>query len=138
MKIKKILGLLFQIDWFKTLYFNFKYLSLNEAIYLPFLIYHRTELFKMNGKIVLNTPAQLGLVKIGPHGIGTQDIKYSRTIWEVRGTLIINGKTSIGRGCRISIGNNAILELGNNFVVTGLSSIICQNEITFGNDCLLS
>ena len=59
-------------------------------------------------------------------------------MWEVGGTLVINGGVSIGRGSRISIGKGAVLELGTNFTVTGTSSIICQKEITFGNDCLLS
>lgn len=133
-----ILGLLRKVDWVKTLYFNLKYFPLKVAVRLPFLIYHRTDLYKMHGKIIFKTTPQLGLVKIGPHGLGTQDIKYSRTMWEVSGTLIVNGKASIGRGSRISIGKNAVLELGNNFVITGRSSIISQKEVTFGNDCLLS
>ena len=77
-------------------------------------------------------------MKIGPHGLGTQDIKYSRTIWEVSGSLVVNGKISLGRGTKISIGNDAVLTLGNNFIVTGRSSIICQKEISFGDECLLS
>lgn len=138
MKIKKILGLLRKVDWVKTLYFNLKYFPLKVAVRLPFLIYHRTDLYKMGGKITFNTTPKLGLVKIGPHFLGTQDIKYSRTMWEVSGNLVINGKASIGRGSRISIGKDAVLELGNNFAITGRSSIISQKEVTFGNDCLLS
>ena len=138
MKTKKIIGLLLKVDWAKTLYFNFKYFPLKVAFRLPFFIYNRTDLYKMGGKIILNTYPKLGLVKIGPHGLGTQDIKYSRTMWEVSGTLVVCGKANIGRGSRISIGNNAVLELGDNFSITGRSSVICQKEITFGNDCLLS
>ncbi len=92
----------------------------------------------MGGEIILNVTPKLGIVRLGPHGLGTQDIKYSRTMWEVSGKLIVNGKASIGRGTRISIGDNAVLTLGNKFVVTGRSNIICQKQITFGNDCLLS
>lgn len=138
MIIKKILGLLRKVDWAKTLYFNLKYFPIKVAVRLPFLIYHRTDLYKMGGKITFKTTPKLGLVKISPHGLGTQDIKYSRTMWEVSGNLVINGKTSIGRGSRISIGKDAVLELGNNFTITGRSSIISQKEVTFGNDCLLS
>lgn len=138
MMMKKILGLLRKVDWVKTLYFNFKYFPLKVAFRLPFLIYHRTDLYKMGGKITFKIPPKLGLVKIGPHSLGTQDIKYSRTMWEVSGTLVVCGKASIGRGSRISIGNDAVLELGDNFSITGRSSIISQKEITFGNNCLLS
>lgn len=138
MKVKKIFSLLRKVDWGRTLYFNMMYFPIKVAIRLPFLIYHRTDLYKMRGKIVLNVSPQLGLVKIGPHGLGTQDVRYSRTMWEVDGILVINGKASIGRGCRISIGKDAVLTLGDKFGITGRSSIVCQKEITFGNDCLLS
>ena len=138
MRVKKIFSLLRKVDWGRTLYFNMKYFPPKVAIRLPFLIYHRTDLYKMQGKIVLNVTPRLGLVKIGPHGLGTQDVKYSRTMWEVSGTLVINGKANIGRGCRISIGNGAVLTLGDKLTITGRSSIICQEEITLGNDCLLS
>lgn len=138
MKIKRIIYLLCRIDWIKTFLFNLKYFPINVAIHLPFLIYHKTHLYKMGGEIILNVTPKLGIVRLGPHGLGTQDIKYSRTMWEVSGKLIVNGKASIGRGTRISIGDNAVLTLGNKFVVTGRSNIICQKQITFGNDCLLS
>lgn len=138
MQVKKIINLLCKVNWILTLYFNLKYFPTKIALKFPFLIYHRTQLHVMKGNIILNTPPKLGLVKIGPHGLGTQDIKYSRTIWEVSGSLVVNGKISLGRGTKISIGNDAILTLGNNFIVTGRSSIICQKEISFGNECLLS
>ena len=130
--------MLMKLDLLKTIYFNLKYFPLRTALHLPVFIYRRTSLFKMKGQIVLNVPPTLGMVRIGPHGLGTQDIKYSRTMWEVSGTLIINGKTSFGRGSRISIGKEGTLTIGREFMITGRSTIICQKEITFGNDCLLS
>lgn len=105
---------------------------------MPVFIYKRTELYKMQGKITFDTPIKPGLVKFGAHGLGTQDVLYSRTMWEVMGTLVIKGKTHIGRGSKISIGKDAILTLGKDFTITGNSEIICQKEITFGDDCLLS
>ncbi len=122
----------------KTIYFNFKYLPLKQALHLPIFIYRRTDLYKMKGEVIINAPATTGMLKIGPHGLGTQDTQYSRTMWEVAGSLVINGEASIGRGCRISIGKNAKLTLGNKFCITGGTAIICQKEISFGDDCLLS
>lgn len=127
-----------KINIAKTIYFNLKYLPFKEAICLPILVYNRTSLLKVQGNIIINDTIRPGILRIGPRSLGTQDIKYARTIWEVSGTLIIFGKTSIGRGCRISIGRNAVLTLGNRFNITGNTSIICQEKITFGNDCLLS
>lgn len=108
------------------------------AIRMPVFVYWRSELYKMGGRIVISSPVRTGMLKIGPHGLGTQDLLFSRTMWEVAGTLVIKGKASIGRGSKISIGKGATLTLGENFTITGNSEIICQKEITFGHDCLLS
>lgn len=138
MKLKKVFKVLVNLDYPKTIYFNLKYFPLKTALHLPVFVYRRTSLYKMKGQIILDIAPSTGLIRIGPHGLGTQDIKYSRTMWEVSGTLVINGKTSIGRGSRISIGKGATMTLGHKFMITGRSTIICQKEITFGNDCLLS
>lgn len=138
MVIKSVVNILKKVNLWKTLFFNFHYFPFKIAIRFPIFIYWRSELYKMKGKVILDAPVKTGMVKLGPHGLGTQDVLFSRTMWEVAGTLIIRGKASIGRGCKISIGKDATLTLGDNFLVTGKTEIICQREIAFGNDCLLS
>lgn len=135
---KKIFKCLYNINIIKTIIFNFYYLSPKVAIHFPILIYRRSRLQKMKGKISIEAPIATGMLKIGPYSLGTQDCLYSRTIWEVSGLLIIKGKANIGRGSKISIGKEGILTLGNKFTITGNTEIICQKEITFGDDCLLS
>lgn len=105
---------------------------------MPIFICWRSELYKMKGKIIIDAPISTGMVKFGTHGLGTQDLLYSRTMWEVGGTLVVKGKASIGRGSKISIGKDATLTLGEEFIITGNSEIICQKEISFGKCCLLS
>lgn len=136
--IKSVFKLLKKVNIWKTIYFNFHYFPFKTAIRMPFFIYNRSELFKMNGKIIFDTPIKPGIVKFGSHGLGTQDLLYSRTMWEVMGTLIIKGNADIGRGSKISVGKDAILTLGKDFMITGNSEIICQKEISFGDGCLLS
>lgn len=63
---------------------------------------------------------------------------YSRTMWQLNGTLVIKGHVCFGRGSKISVGKDGILTLGKGFMITGNSEIICQKEITFGSECLLS
>ena len=92
----------------------------------------------MEGKIVIDTPVKTGMIRFGGHGLGTQDLLYSRTMWEVMGTVLFKGNASIGRGSKISVGENAMLTLGEDFQITGNSEIICQKKITFGSQCLLS
>ena len=126
------------INFWKTLYFNFHYFPFKVAIKIPVLIHYRTKLFILKGNIIIDSPISTGMIKIGSHGLGTQDGRYSRTIWQVEGTLLVSGKTNIGRGSKISIGKNGVLKIGRNFTISGDTTIICQKDIKFGNDCLLS
>ena len=123
----------------KTLYVNFYYFPFKIAIRFPVFIYKNVNINKIGGgKIIINTPIKSGILTIGRRNIGTLDHEYVRSIWEVRGEIILDGKVELGSGCRISVASGAVLRLGNNFSMTGNSSIICQKEISFGNDCLLS
>ena len=137
MNILSALRLLTEVNPWKTVYFNFHYFPLKTAIRMPFFIYWRTKLYKTNGSIQIDAPIRTGMVKFGAYALGTQDMLYSRTMWDVFGTLIVKGPASIGRGSKISIGQNAVLTLGNNFNITGRTEIICHKQISFGNDCLL-
>lgn len=129
---------LFKINILKTIYFNLHYLPFKDAIKLPILIYRRTTLCVMKGRIHFETPLKSGIVELGAQSIGTQDKRYSRTIWEVRGDVHIKGKTIIGRGCKICVGNEGNLIFGSGFTCTGDTQIVCFKEITFGSKCLLS
>lgn len=138
MGIRQILKQILDINLFKTILFNIHYFPLKTAIRLPVFIYKRSKILKRKGKIIIEHPIKTGMLKLGPYGLGTQDCLYSRTIWEVTGTLIIRGEANIGRGSKISIGKEGILTLGNKFTISGNTELICQKEITFGDNCLLS
>ena len=138
MGIRPLIKFFKEINICKSIYFNLHYFPLKTAVNLPVLVYRRTKLHRIGGEIKLNCKPAPGLVKLGPHGLGTQDKMYSRTIWECNGTLVVNGMASIGRGSKISIGEEGKLILGHDFTISGRSEIICQQEITFGDGCLLS
>lgn len=137
-KIRKVLSFLQEVSITKTLYFNIKYFPFKQALKIPCFVYRHTLLQKCEGQIVFECKLQSGLLKLGSTHLGTVDCKFTRTLWEVQGRLVLKGETSFGRGSKISIGSNATLILGRNFILTGNSSIICQKQISFGNDCLLS
>ena len=138
MKLSLLIKFIRNVNIWKTVYFNFYYFPLKIAIRFPFLIYYRSLLCKMGGQIIIKAPVKTGMVKWGAHYVKIHDPYYSRTIWDVEGTLVINGQTTIGRGCKINIEKGGQLILGDNFLVTGNSSIICEKEISFGDDCMLS
>ena len=135
----KSLAILFRrVNLWRTVYFNFHYLPLKAALRLPIMVFWRTEFHRLKGRVVIDAPIKTGMVKLGSHGVGTIDMLYSRTMWDLSGTLVIKGDASIGRGTKISVGEGATLTLGEGFMVTGNSEIVCHKEISFGPDCLLS
>lgn len=133
--LKKVTSL----NFIKTFYINFHYFPIKTACRFPIFVHRNVKLSKIGGgKIILNTPTKPGVLSVGRKNIGTLDHKHTRSIWEVCGNIILNGKVSLGSGSRICVASGATLKFGNNFSMTGNSSIVCQKEIPFGNDCLLS
>jgi acetyltransferase-like isoleucine patch superfamily enzyme len=136
--LKNIIIYCWKVAWLKTIYFNLSYFPIQDAIRLPILVFNNTRLLRMKGKIVIEGNIKFGLVKLGHHNAGTLDMKYNRTIWQNDGTVFFLGSVNIGSGTRLSINKDASLTIGNNFCITGGSSIICSNNIYFGEGCLLS
>jgi acetyltransferase-like isoleucine patch superfamily enzyme len=126
------------ISILKTICFNFNYFAFKDAIRLPAFIYRRTKINSLKGKIIIKSDIKTGMIRLGMPNLGNQDLKYSRTIWDVKGKIVISGDAIIGRGSKISIGKDGILFIGKHFTITGCSDIICHKSITFGDDCLLA
>ncbi len=126
------------VAYLKTIYFNFHYFKFKTAIHLPVFIYPGTYLRRMSGRVKIEGQIAMKMIKIGSHRAGIIDPKFSRSIWEVTGTIVFKGKAIIGSGTKISVAQNAIVTFGDRFLATGRSEIISQKEITFGNNNLLS
>ena len=81
-----------EVNPWKTIYFNFHYFPFDTAIRMPFFIYWRSRLYLMKGEIIIDAPIKTGMVKFGRRGLGTQEVLYPRTIWQVMGTVVVKGK----------------------------------------------
>ena len=138
MNLRFIFRIFRDVSWLKTIIFNFNYFSISTAIHLPVFIFKNTCLSAVKGKILFKCPIRMGIVRIGIHDLGTIDSKYNRTIWHCNGTVVFSGTASIGSGTRISINRGGSLLVGDKFCITGGSTIICSNKISFGDECLLS
>ncbi len=80
---------------------------------------------------------KVGIVKIGEKKVGFFSNR-SRTVWDVRGNVVFKGSASLGTGSRICVAKGARLSFGDKFGISAHSTIDCVNQITFGDDCLLS
>lgn len=136
--IRKVINEFVSVNRLKTLRMNFHYFPFRTAYRLPIMIYKNVNISKLGGVIIINSTIHRGLRTIGRRNIGTVYHEYVRSIWEVSGEIVVDGKVSFGSGSRISVAYGAKLRIGNNFLLTGNSSIVCQKGITFGRDCLLS
>ena len=140
-KLKKklsFLSILTQVSILKSVYFNLKYFPMKTALKLPVVIHKHTFLRCCQGKVILPNKIYPGMIRIGARGLGVEDYKYRRTVWFNKGNVIFEGSAYVGSGSRLSVDEGAHLHLGNNFVITGASTIICNKDISLGNDSLLS
>lgn len=127
-----------KISFLKTIIFNFTYFKFNQALKFPILISSNFRLKSLSGKVNIPKDSSFGLIKLGFGDVSIFDRKSSKGIWENNGIINFNGRTNIGHGSKISVGKDGILTFGQNFNITAESSIVCYNNISFGNNCLLS
>ncbi|TWP23750.1 acyltransferase [Apibacter muscae] len=124
---------------FKTIYFNFKYLTYKQAIFLPIFVSKNVKLKNSKGNIVLDFKPKMRSIRLGYEAVGIFDHKRSKSIWDVKGKIIFKGKAFIGQGFKISVGEKGKIEFGDNFAISAETSLVASNRrIEFGSNCLLS
>ncbi len=119
------------INWYKTLYFNFKMFPFSVAKKLPVYVYEWVKFTDLSGQLIINAPIQRGMMGIGQQ---FEKLTKSKGAAEVAilGTLEINGHVHIGKDVRIYIGENANCQFGHMTCIGSDVKIICINEIILG------
>ncbi len=125
-----------QCSLLKTILFNFRYLPFRQAVRLPVLLFRRTIVSRMKGRIHIAGKIRHGMIKLGRCGV----TGYERhaTVLNIQGDITFCGKAVIGSGSSVAVSKTGKLVFGENFHVTGGSRIFCEKEITFGRDVLIS
>lgn len=130
---KYILG----TNWLNTIRVNLHYFPVKQAIKLPILVSRRVVLKQLRGGVKVDGPLTTGMLLFGYQGVGFIDSYYERTIWDLTGELTLKGtRIDIGRGSKLCVYGKCYL--GDKFSISGRSTIICNKEITFGDNVLLS
>ena len=127
---------------FKTIWFNFHYLPIKQAVKLPILLY-KPFFLKLGGemKIECDQGVKFGMIQLGRHGVSIYP--NSGITFENRGTIVFKGNCSIGGNSAISTGDKAIVTFGNRFGATSTFKLVSYHEIQFkdnvlfGWDCLV-
>ena len=124
-------------DYLKSIYFNFKYLPLKQAIKLP-IILHNAYFDDMQGKVIIDCDhIYRGMIHIGNWGVSLFPAKYG-IVWQNHGgTVVFKGKCGIGAGSVISINKRAELEFGDDFLNSAVFKVVASRKIRFGRSCRL-
>lgn len=113
----------------KTIWFNFHYLPLKQAIQLPIFCY-KIRLRKAKGKVqIISNEFRTGMISLGKDIVGIYP--NSGVTWENAGNIIFRGLTRIGNDCSICVGRKGTLDVGNNFVTNASTKIVCAYRIKF-------
>jgi len=120
--------------------------KLSESNLIKFLFTHYYLKRKFNINVFLQDNVKVinpqnistnGLLKIGVDYYGFT-LKTDKTLLRINGKLIVNGKFSIGKGCRFDIEPNSIVELGSNSYFSPNTTVIISYGLKIGNDCAIS
>ena len=117
----------------KTIYLNFKYLPLKQAIRLPIILY-KPKFVACKGKVVIESEyITLGMIQLGFN----QAVAYphSGIVWENNGgTVVFKGNALIGNNSSLCIGPNAEVVFGKNFSATTTFKLVCWYKIDFDSN----
>lgn len=127
-----------------SLYFNFRYLSLKQAIKFPIRINYHTKIRKLKkGNIIINSEnVLLGMIRMGIDKGSFNLAKNTSTIYiEDKCKLIFNGACSIDGGFSIAINKNGEINIGKNVhfnanaIISSSSLIKIDDNVGTGWDC---
>lgn len=121
-----------KINWYKTVYFNFKMFPFAVAKKLPVYIYEWVKFTDLSGEIVIDAPVKRGMIGIGqPYEMTKRGFGVAELL--ISGKLIFKGHFQSGRDLLLVVRKDALCELGHMSSIARLGKIICVNKITLGD-----
>lgn len=135
-KILKALRLCIHfLPWIhKSIYFNFHYLPLLQAIKLPILLY-KPHFIKLSGRVIIDSDRiSFGMIKMGDL-INTCNPNNGIT-FDIDGSLIFKGHAVFANDSYIMIRNNGTITLGNNLDAN--CKLKCANSIEIGDNTVIA
>jgi len=133
MELKRLI----KINWIKTLYFNFHYLPVKQAMKLPIILF-KSKLLKCQGEVIIDSEIlKTGMIQLGELHVSLYP--NNGIVWENHGgKIVFNGSCIIGNSSAISIGKNGSCVLGNNFRATASFKLTSYKHIQFGENVLIA
>ena len=102
MSLKKFFESFIHIAILKTIWANFRYLPIKQAIYLPILLHTKSSVRILSrGKIKWDCPIKFGTIRIGSRSANIVDYTSAHTSLYIAGTLKVKGNVWLGSGCQM-------------------------------------
>ena len=132
-KIVSFLCILRRYFWYllPTVYFNFKYLPLKQAIKLPIFLY-KPKFISLKGKVIIESEhVRFCMIEMGPL-MNTCNPNCGISIDNRGGTIVFKGKAIFNNDSYIMIMPNAVLTLGRDLDCN--CKIKCARSIEIGDE----
>lgn len=114
-----------------SIFFNFYYLPVKQAIKLPIMIY-KPHFHKMGGKVIIEGPVRHNMIRLGffgGHMYPNNGIHWTQE----GGTIIFRGRCRIGNNSFIVQGKDSTVVFGNDFMASTSLKLISFKSIVFGD-----
>lgn len=134
MSLKAKLNKLFKISLVHTVGLNMNYFGWSGVLHPRFIV-SRNVIIKSKGKVIIDDKRHVWL---GFGEIGFVDKKEEHLIWDNTGVITFKGNAYFCPGCKIVCMNSGHIVFGNEFSCNAYTKIICNNEIRFGDSCMIS
>lgn len=120
----------------QSIYFNFHYLPIRQAIKLPILLY-KPHLLQCDGQIIIESEdIYTGMIQLGV----TKSLFFSNSgmRWiNEGGKCVFNGRCILGNNASVFIAKGGSLIFGSNFISTVNGKICARQKVVFGENVLL-
>ncbi len=120
-----------KVNWFATLYFNFKKFPFEVARQLPVFFYGSVRIHDISGNFIIDAPIKRGMIGFGqPFELISREQGVAE--FYLLGNLTIKGHVHFGKDCLIYIGKDAACELGHMFGMGSRGKLVVYDRVIFG------
>lgn len=121
--------------WFNplyTLYFNFVFFPIRQAMRFPVFVYGWPRLFSQFGTMECRGVCRSGMVRLNVTIPGGPQYAAGNTQLNIWGKVIFRGTCEIGSGNKINVGSGAVLDMGDGTKITTFCNVTAYAEIQVG------
>lgn len=123
-----------RLNFFKTMYFNFKVLPFKQAIKLPFFLYGKVYLWDLSGKIIIEGDIKRGMIRVGYKWFDLWPTSFLPAQIQVVGQLVFRGSAVISGGANMNVqSKEGIMIIGRDVLIGGGSMCKCLEYIEIGD-----